>query len=1565
MSAIFDDISALELLNYDLDIWKVSEDIVRSGSVDLVLDGVVPASTAFESPAGTLSKLLDDAVAGASGLMPPYGTAAQTLDAATLSAAGEKGIAPTWPLLGVEFTKVAEPDFLVLNPPRLNDEHDTFTDTAPYTRIAMAGRTAGAFSVSDNKGTIVNTSGQGTLLLLTDSSQEAPQGFYELQIDQIGGSGGYDNCSVGIIKDDSNWIVAMYDNRGYLGVFGSLAGWAGDVSTFANIGGRTTPFKIALSIVGNTFSAWVDTGGGYSCVSVGSPAAHYDFCADGNMSGWKVGIQSSCQNTSTWKFSNLKAGRFGTICMRDITIVLNEDGTPRMQDFNHVYFTCTACGPSSETYLGIYTINLLDFTIEQTGVVLISRGGGIKGDAAGHIVVGSGNQRVFTSGWGTYGTGGGVKIWYKNVTGIDLLNGFHTVSDPEEMALPGNTSGKVLYDPFVMFDSDHNGFLISYIVTDGSLLAGNNTYLAFTKDFSTFILRGIDYNHNWEGTRIFKDDDGTIYVMTGGPFQGGSSSSRVYNRDMNYLGALDCPFEGETNTPPPHPMVFSVGSTKVILTFDHTRYNGNFYTYGVPQVFTSGPIDLGLYSFPSDSLIKGQDSITHAFAAAWTVDISDSMSVPIDAFNPKLMEYTALAATLSDELKIPYDSAYALIVRSFAGAFSDTAKVIQDAISTGKFSLGSDSRWIAAVTITPRTSGVDPIHLSAYPIRHPVNYFEPRVKSYGTYTRAISAPVGFVKTGDGNLTVLDPDNSVRQRIAAKTILGSQADVRIGPEGGRFSTFYRPLLREVGAVSQPTDGELSFALQDSVSKYLDQSIPGLIDLTNFPLLPEESAGAFAPIIFGRVSANEHDTMVTSVGFWIPYYILSPSSYSTQGGVIKPILVKSASGDYRYLIARHLCGSVEIWRKKYDAKQFVIVPTDQYIRIQDTIASGETCEFVKFTSDQGDYELRANVKGLYYGSRYSFVGFHGEHSPNDYMKKIGLVIKDNSTGRLIKTELVGDYAGDNVYFEDTDIPAGCKIYSIRIWSGAELHIYDLQMGYIDEAGTITYGVRHGAHNSGGHLHEFIFIEGERLVSISGNHGLHIDSMTITTNIVSAEYGGNGGMVLYEIDVEQNFGTNFAEVMLSLLIDSLGYDANRINIPSFLDTATRVQDLLCAGAITEQITWGEAITRLQRSSNIDLFADKNDLLTAHYTTASDTLAGANPTSFVESFEDGLDLWDANSDPSYVIASTEWAHNGTHSLKTGAYMRDSVFLTKNIRSCSKLSFGVRTNFWGITDLSYIGWGHGVLPVAFISFNNVSGPQISICTNGADTLEIRRGDWTGPVLASITGLSLLFNTVKIEGACEIGTGGRVSLVINDTQTVEFIGNTQAQTDATITAIRLGGQGELFRWTHGYYDSFHYETVGASRVPINLSDNVRLYKGTVRQQLSDPTFNQIPYRYSLNNAGETWTEKTWNNAADQAALGSIVAEEPLQMYFVRDENTADAVVEKRGGYLSLDSFRFEAEIPLIPVIGELELADVVGIDHFGGIKVGGYVGELFKVTELSLDIDNLKYGVKGIKMIAP
>jgi hypothetical protein len=778
---------------------------------------------------------------------------------------------------------------------------------------------------------------------------------------------------------------------------------------------------------------------------------------------------------------------------------------------------------------------------------------------------------------------------------------------------------------------------------------------------------------------------------------------------------------------------------------------------------------VNIFGNVSDAAKIIQESISTTKQPHRSVNVSDTLRTIEDLLYPPPEEAFHYSGIFGDSIPIPSDQIIALLTACRAGNLSDTLQTITDRITASMTRItGGSDRWVAPLSIIPISASLDPLYMAAHPVRHPDRYYEPRIKSYGTFTRAIGAPVGFIKTGDGNLTVLDPDNSVRRRIAAKTILGSSAEVRLGQEGGSFTGFLRPLSRQIGVVSQPADGELSFPLQDSISSYLEQSIPGLVDLTNFPELPEGSAGEFAPIIFGFVSCRENKAklpVITGLGSAIIYAYLAGKYANTEGGAIRAILVHSGVSDYRYLVARHPCRWLEVWRKTAAQDKFYPVSTSAYTLVTETIASGHTCQMIKFSADQTDAEIRVNAEGIFNSDTYSFVGFFGKYSTTPvgdhescHMVNIGLIVKNIATGELIYSAMAGQSNSVGTSFADTDIPAGSHISAILIW--ADNHFDGVQLEYTDALGNVTYGTKHASTNAIEiYKNRFEIIPDETITGIFGLYDDNITCITVKSDLVEVLYGHDDGLFPFELFVDQSEGANFSDSILTMLTDYIGVtkSLDKIDLASFAETRTKVAELVCAGAITEQSTWGEAVSRLQRSSNIDLFADKNDRLTVHYTDDAD-------------------------------AAT---------------------------------------------------------------------------------------------------------------------------------------------------------------------------------VNLSDLLRLYKGTVRQQLAGPTYNQIPYRYSPNYAADKWTEDVYDNPGDQAAAGGILAEEPLQMYFVRDEETALTVVENRAAYLGLDAFRFEGEIPLIPVLEDIELSDLVTIDHFGGIKAGGYVGEQFKILELGMDIDALKYQFKGIRRKIP
>lgn len=757
----------------------------------------------------------------------------------------------------------------------------------------------------------------------------------------------------------------------------------------------------------------------------------------------------------------------------------------------------------------------------------------------------------------------------------------------------------------------------------------------------------------------------------------------------------------------------------------------------------SGIPPTAFYASLSENIPAVQDTPYSTLQRHLMASISDTIPAPSDSLEPSSDIDIDLQGSLSESISAVGDSAAAMLNESFAGSVSETIPAVSDSVVAALLHTDQALRWIVLVEITPNTSLIDPLYLSSHPVRHPSRYYEPRIKSHGLFTRAISAPVGFIKTGDCRLVLSDSDNSLRQRISPKSIHGAEAVIYLGIEGESHTAFLRPFRRVVADVDQSQDGEIGITLRDMIWLSLNQQIPSLMNTDNFPNLPEASSSEFASIIYGHVSSRTN-----MEGAYLRTAV-------PRGGALKCHLVDEST--YTYIVARHPCKSVEVWKRPIGQEEFERV-TSGYSRVTQVLASGHEAEMLVFTQDQEGAEIQVNVDGIFeVNPENKFVGFRGR--AGWFIDSISMLYVSNLTGETLQTEEVGGSGG--VYYSDTDIPDGAIISAIRVWAGDV--IYALQLVYTLEGGGQLEGTKHGdAAGLGGTYYVYEFGEGEFILSISGKYGDYINRLAIHTNKRSPatpRYGGTGGTTEYEIIINELTGVNFADTILNLLIEHLGIENSleRINYSSFAQTQTRVLGLICAGAFTEPITWGEALTQLQRSSNIDLFLDKDDRITAHYTSDDDE---------------------------------------------------------------------------------------------------------------------------PV-------------------------------------------------------------------------------------IDIDDLMRLYRGTVKQTTADPTYNRLPYSYASNYNTDKWHNGEWNNTGDQTVLGQVMIDEPLKMYFIRDLETALTVIEHRGGYLDLDAFTFEGEIPLIPVLNELELAQLVSIEHFGGIKIGGYTEEQFKILELSMDLDNMKYQFKGIRRKIP
>jgi hypothetical protein len=482
------------------------------------------------------------------------------------------------------FTQQASINPFDLQPSNLVFLSEPFTsDTGQFNRYTEA--TIGSTSVSGGQMTVTHAGSQNTIIT-EGADLTMPQAFVSINVDQAGNAASaYDNFGVGLVKDANNFLFASIDRlASIIRVQSKIAGSNGFFASSTK--GFPTSFKLGLSLVANSIGVWLDTGTGWVLQVTYDHTARYDFRTVGNLTGWKAGFTVATGSSSAWKVSSFKAGRFGAVGMRDMTVATNLDGSPYITG-NLATFLATAPDQSGTGYCGVFTLNLDTYAITQVGAIMVQRDGKIYNDLAASCVVNSdGSQRLLISTWGN-GFGGALKVLYGALGSGNVLSGSNVVSTLSQLTLPLGASGVGAYDPFLAYDSANSRWLLAYTITNNTSFSGNPFYaaLAYSSDLSSWTLIGADSAAiGYEGTKLLRVN-GAFYNMAGGP-AGSGNSSRIYSASMTYLGALNATFSGGTVTQP-HPMVFPYGDKQVLLTFDSTPYGIASFTWGRAIVHTA------------------------------------------------------------------------------------------------------------------------------------------------------------------------------------------------------------------------------------------------------------------------------------------------------------------------------------------------------------------------------------------------------------------------------------------------------------------------------------------------------------------------------------------------------------------------------------------------------------------------------------------------------------------------------------------------------------------------------------------------------------------------------------------------------------------------------------------------------------------------------------------------------------------------------------------------------------------------------------------------------------------
>ncbi len=193
--------------------------------------------------------------------------------------------------------------------------------------------------------------------------------------------------------------------------------------------------------------------------------------------------------------------------------------------------------------------------------------------------------------------------------------------------------------------------------------------------------------------------------------------------------------------------------------------------------------------------------------------------------------------------------------------------------------------------------------------------------------------------------------------------------------------------------------------------------------------------------------------------------------------------------------------------------------------------------------------------------------------------------------------------------------------------------------------------------------------------------------------------------------------------------------------------------------------------------------------------------------------------------------------------------------------------------------------------------------------------------------------------------------------------------DGAITT-QISAATFISRWCQSFEIDFfvnrHYEmqvgmTFGEDTGRPVLTDTLDFM--TVTPIAFNEAYNRWDYRFDLNAATGEWAQHgSYEIAADQAELGDVdyqdntdvVEVRTVDLYYVADDATADAVIERRSAYERLGSQRVTFVCPTPRNFETLELGTLIGVTHYGGIAAGGWVNEEFKVLSLRENLSTLE-----------
>lgn len=167
-------------------------------------------------------------------------------------------------------------------------------------------------------------------------------------------------------------------------------------------------------------------------------------------------------------------------------------------------------------------------------------------------------------------------------------------------------------------------------------------------------------------------------------------------------------------------------------------------------------------------------------------------------------------------------------------------------------------------------------------------------------------------------------------------------------------------------------------------------------------------------------------------------------------------------------------------------------------------------------------------------------------------------------------------------------------------------------------------------------------------------------------------------------------------------------------------------------------------------------------------------------------------------------------------------------------------------------------------------------------------------------------------------------------------------------------------------------------------DGIRnlIVRESFNEQRMKPTTNQIEFSWYRNHLFDKWGYvSNQANAEDVDALAVPIRDaagdkipdgfgnylrtyryetSQLEMWFIRDSDTAVDVIDRRLHMMALGSFIQTFQLPLPEVLDDIELCRLIGITHVAGIDSGGYDNTEAKIIGMSLDLKTFRVALTTV-----